>query len=122
MVENNVSWGSGIEHIDQNGAICVRFRDRKIVDMEQIEAMSEELARLSAGEGSRMVLNLDGVEFLSSSALNKLVALERKLRVRDGRLALCSLTSTVKDVFSITKLGDIFCIHEDESAAIAAFH
>ena len=114
------SWDARIVHSSENGTICVRFHDKKIVDTAQIEAMSEELSRLTSNDGSRMVLNLDGVEFLSSAALNKLVSLERKMKARDGTLALCSLTTTVRDVFSITRLGDLFNIHESEQAALAS--
>ena len=113
-------WDAGIDHLQESGAICVRFRERKIVDMMQIEAMSEELARLTADEGSRLVLDLSGVEFLASAALNKLVSLERRLRSRAGQLALCGLTSTVQDVFSITRLTSVFSIHPDQAAALAA--
>ena len=113
-------WDSRLLHRQHEGAVCVRFQDRKIVEMAQIEAMSEELSELSAGDGARLVVNLDGVEFLSSAALNKLVSLERKLRGRDGRLALCSLTLTVKDVFVITRLENLFAIYDTESAALQA--
>ena len=116
--DTDFQWRTSIDHTDRDGVICVRFRDRRMVDTHQIEAAWDEVSQLTSANGSRLVLNLSAVEFLSSAALNKLVSLERKLRGRDGQLALCSLTGTVRDVFSITRLTQVFDVHATEDEAV----
>ena len=48
----------------------VRFRAEKIIDEAQIQQFGEELVSLVKGEGrSALILNFEGVDFLSSAAL-----------------------------------------------------
>lgn len=100
----------------------VRFVDRKIVDSTSIEQLGEELNALVTEEKRNMILlNFDGVEFLSSAALNKLISLNTKVKAVAGRLKLCCLRAEIKEVFTITRLDRVFDIRKTESDALSAF-
>ena len=103
----------------EGDAFVIRFRERKIMDVAYIEAMAEELFRLVSGDPVKLALNFEGVDFLASAALNKVLTLERRLRGQGGQLALCCLSPTMKDVFAITRLGEVFDIYPDEAGALA---
>ncbi len=108
--------------IDESGVSVVRFVDRKIVDSGSIEQLGEELNALVTVEKRNMILlNFDGVEFLSSAALNKLISLNTKIKASAGRLKLCCLRAEIKEVFTITRLDRVFDIRKTEAEAIAAF-
>ncbi len=107
---------------DEGGVSIVRFVDRKIVDSGSIEQLGDELVALVTVEKRNMILlNFDGVEFLSSAALNKLISLNSKVKAAAGSLKLCSLRSEIKEVFSITKLDRVFDIRKTEQDALSAF-
>ena len=73
----------------------VRFRDRKLINMHDILELSEELFQIAAGNVRGMILDFEDVQFVSSSALNKLVLLERKLKSRGpGSDAVASTSDT----------------------------
>ena len=57
----------------------VKLRDDKVTDAERIATLGEELMTLSQPDGCRVVINMGNVRFLSSSAINKLIVLERRL-------------------------------------------
>ena len=58
----------------------VRLVDDKVMDAERIALLGEELMALAnRDDGKRMLINMDNVRFLSSSAINKLIVLERRL-------------------------------------------
>ncbi len=100
----------------------VRFIDRKILDAASIEELGEELFELASSDNHKyLLLNFSQVEFLSSSALNKLIILEKKVKRNAGQLKLCCLRPEIKEVFSITNLNQVFDIRETEVEALKSF-
>ncbi len=107
---------------DQGVISIVRFIDKKIVDSGNIEQLGEELNNLVlVDKRDAILLNFDGVEFLSSAALNKLISLNSKVKSIQGRLKFCNLKSDIREVFSITKLDRVFDIRNSEIDAVSAF-
>jgi anti-sigma B factor antagonist len=70
---------------------------------------------------SQLVLNLDGVDFMASVALGKLMTLQRKARSAGGRIILCKVGRAVEDLLHATRLSDILLIYHDEREAIRSF-
>lgn len=100
----------------------VRFSDKKIVDSGNIEEMGEEMFSLVEKDKMKHVLlNFDGVEFLSSAALNKLILMDKKVKQVGGVLRLCNLRAEIMEVFTITRLNRVFDIRKTESEALKAF-
>lgn len=100
----------------------VRFSDKKIVDSANIEEMGAEMMSLVEKDHHKhLLLNFDGVEFLSSAALNKLILLDKKVKHVGGVLRLCNLRAEIMEVFTITRLNRVFDIRKSESNALKAF-
>ena len=106
--------------VDQvDDATVVRFVDRKILDETNIQEIGQELFNLVDEEDARnLVLNFENVEYLSSAALGKLITLNKKVKMVDGRLKLCGIKPPIFEVFVITKLNKLFDIYETQTAAI----
>lgn len=100
----------------------VRFNDRKILDEAKIIQFGSELYGLVELDNRKSILlNFDGVEFLSSAALGKLITFDRKVKSHKGRLKLCEIRPEILEVFQITKLNKVFDIRGEEAEAVAAF-
>ena len=100
----------------------VRFMDRQILDETNIQEIGQELFQLVDEEGrNQLLLNFCDVQFLSSSALGKLITLHRKLKACGGALRMSNIRQEIYDVLAITKLNKLFSIHDDEVEALAAF-
>ena len=100
----------------------VRFTDKKIVDSGNIEEMGEEMFSLVDKDHMKHVLlNFEGVEFLSSAALNKLILMDKRVKQVGGILRLCNLKAEIMEVFTITRLNRVFDIRKTESDALKAF-
>ena len=100
----------------------VRFTDKKIVDSGNIEQMGEEMFSLVDKEHIKhILLNFEGVEFLSSAALNKLILMDKKVKQVGGVLRLCNLRAEIMEVFTITRLNRVFDIRKTEKEALKAF-
>jgi anti-sigma B factor antagonist len=84
------------------------------------ELRSELHHLLENGRAERLVVDLTAVTFLDSSALGVLVGALRRLRERDGSLHLVQPRPTVRRIFEITALDDIFALHPTRTDALAA--
>jgi anti-sigma B factor antagonist len=56
------------------------------------------------------VLDLSGVQYLSSSALGKLVNIKKRLGPSRGALRIRGLHSDLAEVFRITRLDQVFVV------------
>ena len=100
----------------------VKFRDRKILDEAAIQELGSELFALVEVDNRRTILlDFEGVEFLSSAALGKLITFDRKVKTSKGRLKMCGIAPGILEVFQVTKLNKVFDIRPDAGEALAAF-
>jgi anti-sigma B factor antagonist len=111
-----------LEVEDIGDVTVVNFVDRRILDEQNIQIIGEQLFSLVDEVGRRKILlNFGNVEFLSSAALGKLIALHKKLQAVSGRLILCNIDPEIYEVFEITRLDKFFNIQKEEQAALQAF-
>lgn len=75
------------------------------------------LKRLEAGE-SRVVVDLVGVEYISSAGLRVLLKAAKTMRERRGGLVLCSLGRSVREVFELAGLAAVFTIEASRTDAL----
>jgi anti-sigma B factor antagonist len=72
------------------------------------------------GGSHRMVIDLSEVSFLDSTALGVLIGAVKKLRSRDGALAIVNTEASIAKTFQITGLDQIFTILPSREKALAA--
>ena len=103
-------------------AIVIRFRDRKILDELVIKEIGDELIELIEKHNkTKLLVNFEGVDYLSSAALGKLITLNKKAQAANGKLKLCCINPTIVEVFKITKLDQLFDICDTQESALATF-
>ena len=67
----------------------------------------------------RIVVNLEGVEYISSSGLRVMLASLKRLKKLNGDLKLACLKPYVKEVFDIAGFTQLFEICDREAEAVA---
>jgi anti-sigma B factor antagonist len=70
---------------------------------------------------SDLLVNLKDVEYMSSSGLRIFVSTMRVLKESKRKLLLCSMNSSVKKIFEVVELMDMFDIYANEEEALKAF-
>lgn len=81
--------------------------------------IEKDINALLASEKQKiLVLNLAGVEYMSSSGLRILVATMRALKKEDKEMRLCNLTPSVRKVFEVVELIDMFNVFPTEAEAV----
>ena len=125
-----------IESIEGN-ALVVSFVDKKMLDEmpnQNIEAIGEQLFSvmenlnnipLVQNEGGNitplkrtLILDFKDVERVESSALGKLITLNKMAKARDHKLILCNISEDIYENFQITRLNKLFDIRRTREDAI----
>jgi anti-sigma B factor antagonist len=89
------------------------------LDVHASGEIEKELMQLSEKHpDSDFVLNLEGIEYMSSSGLRVLVALMRHLKSRGRKMKLCNMNVAVKKIFEVVELMDMFEIYPTEEEAL----
>ena len=106
-MEIGISFEAGIPVLTLEGRLD---REGAIEFDEQVSALHTDAVQ--------WVIDLSGVGYLSSLGIRPLVALEQRLRARDGGLVLAALTPLVQKVLHVSHLDDVLRIVPTAAAAI----
>ena len=100
------------------GVTLVSFRAASILDGAVVEAMAGELYALVDQQAQRkLILDFTRVQFLSSSMLGALIALQKKSKAIKGRVIIVGLRPQLQKIFKIMKLDKILEFADDEQEA-----
>ncbi len=109
--------------ISEGGDVTVvRFRDRHISGMLEIDELGRELYRLVEEQKHKhFILDFSNVDYLSSALIGKMLSLNAKVQARGGSVKLCSIRPEIFEVFHACKLDRIFPISKDVADAFPSF-
>ena len=107
-----------LKTIRQGNVAVVELVDRKILDEASITEIGEELLALAEGDSPRLVLDFANVGHMSSSALGMLITLHKRVREKGGALRLCNIRPSIREVFEITRLNEVFGILSSRQEAV----
>lgn len=88
------------------------------VDVYTAPKLRETFVDLVEKGTYKIVVNLEGVEFLDSTGLGVLVGGLKRVKSHDGLLALVCTKPKILKVFSITGLAKVFPIHDSVPEAL----
>jgi anti-sigma B factor antagonist len=89
------------------------------LDADTSREFKEKIADWITQGETRMVLNLEEVDFIDSSGLGTLLSILRNLGEK-GHLVLCGIKENVMTLFRLTRINRVFEIYNGEAEAIAA--
>src|SRR5438270_13792600 len=93
----------------------VRFTTPRFDD-SNAQPIGQQLSDLVEQLGlHKLRLDLDGVQYLASMGLAKLIALNKKVRAAGGDLQLFNVRPTVYEVFAVTHLTRLLDIRPGEA-------
>jgi anti-sigma B factor antagonist len=80
-----------------------------------------QIDELIDGGSSKILINFDNLNYISSAGLRVLLATAKKLKATSGDLKICGLNKTVQEVFDISGFSSILSVVATEEDALAAF-
>lgn len=89
------------------------------IDISTAPLLSEALSAIVVDSCTRLVVDLDGVGFLDSSALAALVGANRAVLDAGGTLAIACPKTQLLKIFTITKLDEVIPVFASLDEALA---
>ena len=83
--------------------------------------MEKKLNPLAETAKAALVINLEKLEYISSSGLRVLLASLKKAKKQDGDIRLASLQPYVKEVFDMAGFSQLFKIFDKEEDAVNSY-
>ncbi|MEL6822569.1 MAG: STAS domain-containing protein [Calditrichota bacterium] len=90
------------------------------VDLYSSPKLREALNGLTDTKEARIVVDMSGVSYMDSSGLATLVEALQKTGGYKGAFSLASVTPEVLSVFQLSRLDQVFDIHETVDSAVSA--
>ena len=104
----------------KNGILVVYLEGR--LDVSVANEVEEGLSELiDSGDHRKVVLNMDGIDYMSSSGFRACISTLRKLNAKEGALKMCNIKPAVKRIFDVIELTSLFDIYTSEDEAISSF-
>jgi anti-sigma B factor antagonist len=114
-------------------SIKMQTASRQIGDISVVDVRG----RITVGEGNimlrevvtglvengkkRILLNLQGVEYVDSGGLGELVRTHTTLQKEGGQLKMANVNQRVQELLKVTSLHKVFDVHKDEASAVQSF-
>ncbi len=84
--------------------------------------VEQKLNALIDADEVHLVVNLERLDYISSSGLRVLLASLKKVRKQEGDIKLAGMRPHIKEVFDIAGFSPLFSVYDLENVAVQAFN
>ena len=106
--------------ISMNGEVGIVRISGKL-DTQSFPEAQSHLTRLVEEGTQKILIDLEGLVYISSAGLRVLLSTAKLLEKDGGELRICSLNDFVREVFEISGFSTIFQVFAGESEAMDGF-
>ncbi len=90
------------------------------IDGLNARQFQEDLTAEISEKDNTLILNFESLSYISSAGIRVILTTAKMLQRRRGRLALSSLTDSVREIFEISGFDQIIPVHATKEEAISA--
>jgi anti-anti-sigma factor len=109
----------GIETVKEGEVLMARVDGR--IDGTNALEFQNELEAACADADRYVILDLEELSYISSAGLRAIMMTARGLENKNVKLAVCSLSDSVSEIFQISGFDQIIPVRASQSEAIKAF-
>lgn len=81
-----------------------------VTDVETWDEFSQDLAAAVNGSADKLVLDMERVIYLNSSALGSIVSAQKKMSEREGEMVLINVSKKLLQFFELYNLTEILTV------------
>ncbi|MEI0476488.1 STAS domain-containing protein [Brachyspira pulli] len=107
-------------NIEDKGTVKVVSLVGKL-DVNLSVSIEAELEQLVESGSHYLILELSGIEYLSSSGIRVFISIMRKIKDKNGRLVLACVPDIIKKILKTVELEDLFEVYDSVDDAVASF-
>lgn len=80
----------------------------------------EELMEIASAKASKVVMNLDQLEYVSSAGLRSILLFARRQKLSNGTFGICNLQPVVKEAIETSGVANLVEVLDTEELAVEA--
>ena len=104
-----------IKLTEKDGIKIARFASLSRFTLAITEDVKSELKPELIDSGIKMIIDLEGIEFIDSSGIGCIISLVKTAKSNGSAIKLCNLSKEVKEVFDLLHLQMILEICSDQN-------
>jgi anti-sigma B factor antagonist len=116
MTKKNASPAASKPNRDQPNVLPLKGE----IDLHVSPVLTASLNAMIDKKPDRLVIDLSDVSYIDSAGLAALIQAMQKVEGYGGKFLLAGLQETVRSIFEISRLDQVFQIFPDADAALAA--
>lgn len=90
------------------------------IDMATAPKLRQQIIALVGQGSTKIIIDLEGVEFIDSTGLGVLVGAVKRVRTLDGALRVVCQRANLVELFELTKLTNVFSVFDTVDLAVSA--
>ena len=105
----------------RNGVEILSFENVSKLNILVAQSLKEEIAQYLNKPGKKIVLNLDGIEYVDSSGFGALLSILRNAKNNDSLFKICNISEDVMELVKLLQLHNVFEIHSSVDECVQSF-
>jgi anti-anti-sigma factor len=91
------------------------------IDNDTSPAFQDRLLHSLDVAGAKVVVDLAGVEYVSSAGLRALMMAAKRSKAQNGQLGVAALSPVVQEIFAISRFSHVVKVFDTLESALTAF-
>lgn len=104
-----------------NNITVVRFDNIDRFNALITEPVKEDLKSFFNAEGTRLILNLEGIKYIDSSGFGVFLSILKTAANSKGTFKMCGINPEVMDLFKLLQLHNVFTLYPTLDECLNSF-
>ena len=106
----------------RNGIEILSFENVSKLNILVAQSLKEEIAQYLNKPGKKIILNLEGIEYIDSSGFGALLSILRNAKNNDSTFKICNISADVMELVKLLQLHNVFEIHDSVDDCVSSFN
>ncbi len=91
------------------------------LDTQSSTGAQEQLIQIIDNGAKKVLIDFEGLNYISSSGLRMLLVAVKRLEVTSGQLRVCNANKTVQEIFRVSGFVEILSVYGSKAEALDGF-
>ena len=110
-----------LKHELNNGIEILAFDNVSKLNILIAQSLKEEVAQYLTKANTKLILNLEGVEYIDSSGFGALLSILRNAKNNDSQFKICNISPEVMELVKLLQLHNVFDIQDSIDQCFETF-
>ena len=110
-----------LKHESNNGIEILSFDNVSKLNILLAQSLKEDISKYISQANTKLILNLNGVEYIDSSGFGALLSILRSTKNNDSQFKICNVAPEVMELVKLLQLHNVFDIHSSIDECLNTF-